>query len=142
MLAQAKADHHAAYQLKLKNELELEEAKQMDDESSELTVSEMRQQLQAEYQKQAQDFINQQLAEKQAQLQAQFDEALNLKVQEALTRHDYDMSENKSEKQLDSAKMGTRKNPVSFGRNITNTISTRFDDNEGSNDSKVGLLFQ
>ena len=83
----------------------------MDDDSSELTVSEMRQQLQAEYQKQAQDFINQQLAEKQAQLQAQFDEALNLKVQEALTRHDYDMSENKSEKQLDSAKMGTRKKP-------------------------------
>ena len=75
-------------------------------------------------------------------MQAQFDEALNLKVQEALTRHDYDMSENKSEKQLDSAKMGTRKNPVSFGRNITNTISTRYNEDDGSNDSKVGLLLK
>jgi len=43
MLAQAKADQHAAYQLKLKNELELEEAKGLDnDTSSELSVSEMR----------------------------------------------------------------------------------------------------
>jgi len=59
MLAQAKADQHAAYQLKLKNELELEEAKGLDnDDSSELSVSEMRQQLQAEYHKQAQDFIH------------------------------------------------------------------------------------
>ena len=51
------------------------------------------------------------------------------------------MSENKSD-MFESTKMGTRKNPINFGRNITNTIGTRFSDDEGSNDSKVGLLLK
>lgn len=37
-------------------------------------------------------------------------------------------------------KMGTRKNPVHFGRNLTNTIGTRQSDEEASFDSAAGLL--
>ena len=37
-------------------------------------------------------------------------------------------------------KMGTRKNPIHFGKNLTNTIGTRYSENDSSNDSNAKLL--
>ena len=55
---------------------------------------------------------------------------------------DADMSHESNWQNDHINKMGTRKNPVHFGRVITKTIGTRLSDNESSNDSQAKLLLK
>lgn len=99
-------------------------------------MKEMREELEKVYQEQAQAFIHQQIAEKEAQLKAQFEEAVQIRAQtNSATKGDTEMSYEQAYKKQGSLipRMGTRKNPTEFGRDRGNIITTA-----QSNDDSLG----
>ena len=130
-----------AIQKKLKEDLLKAEEEIKLAAAPELTVKQMREELQQEYHKQAQLFIDQQMAELQAKMQANFEAAVDQKVQEQMQARamerssDFEMSQDVGNG--GAPKMMTRKQMKKFGTNVTNVIGHE----QSDDDSKYGQIY-